>query len=68
MEEYTPLQIREENDCVVLPRAEYDVLVRARMGIDAIGSTLGRYGPEDKVVVAICKQFGYEYKEEPNAE
>lgn len=64
MEEYIPLQLREDNDCVVLPREEYNALIRARMGIELIGSTLTNYGGDDRVVVAVCKQFGYEYNEE----
>lgn len=56
------------SDTVTLPRAEYNELINARLGIAMIGCTLGKYGPEDKVVLAVCKQFGYEYKEEPNAE
>ena len=60
--------VYEYADVVAIPRAEYNELINARLGIDLIGSTLGRYGPEDKVVLAVCKQFGFEYKEEPNAE
>lgn len=51
-------------DTVTIPRAEYDELLKARLGIDMIGCTLGKYGPDDSVVNAVCKQFGYEYKEE----
>lgn len=60
--------VHEYADVVTIPRSEYNDLTRARLGIDLIGCTLGKYGPEDKVVLAVCKQFGYEYKEEPNAE
>lgn len=48
---------------VAIPQSEYLELQRARLGIDLIGSTLGRYGPEDAVVLAVCKQFGYEKPE-----
>ncbi len=44
--------------------AEYTELVRAKLGIDMIGSSLGKYGPDDSVVKAVCKPFGYEYKED----
>lgn len=56
--------VYEYADVVAIPRAEYDELLKARLGIDLIGSTLGKYGPDDSVVNAVCKQFGYEYKEE----
>lgn len=46
--------------------AEYTELVRAKLGIDMIGSSLGKYGPDDNVVKAVCKPFGYEYKEDEN--
>lgn len=60
--------VYEYADVVAIPRSEYNDLARARLGIDLIGCTLGKYGPEDKVVLAVCKQFGYEYKEELHAE
>lgn len=56
------------HDPITVPYEEYAELVRARMGIDLIGSTLGKYGPDDSVVKAVCKQFGYEYKENSDAE
>lgn len=65
MEEYyTPLQIREGNDCVVLPRKEYDALIRARMGIDTIGASETKYGFDSDVIHAVLKLFGYERKED----
>lgn len=61
--------VYEYADVVAIPRAEYNELLKARLGIDMIGCTLGKYGPDDSVVNAVCKQFGYEYKEEtPDAE
>lgn len=62
-EEYTPLQVCDQG-IILIPREEYNALIRARMGIELIGSTLSSYGADDRVVVAVCKQFGYEYKEE----
>lgn len=60
--------ISENTDMVTIPRAEYDELLKARLGIDMIGSTLNAFGGEDKIVVAVCKQFGYEKPEaEPHA-
>ena len=56
--------ITERADMIAIPQSEYIELQRARLGIDMIGSTLGKYGPDDSVVNAVCKQFGYEYKEE----
>lgn len=56
--------ITERADMIVIPQSEYIELQRARLGIDMIGSTLSKYGPDDSVVKAVCKQFGYEYKEE----
>ena len=56
--------VYEYADVVAIPRAEYNELINARLGIAMIGTTLGRYGAEDKVVEAVCKQFGYEYREE----
>ena len=58
------LEAIETPDVVTIPRAEYDELLKARLCIDMIGCTLGKYGPDDSVVNAVCKQFGYEYKEE----
>ena len=54
----------ETNGMCLVPRAEYDELVKARMGIDLIGSTLNVYGGDDTIVKSVCKRFGYEYKEE----
>lgn len=56
--------VYEYADVVAIPRAEYNELINARLGIALIGTTLGRYGAEDTVVAAVCKQFGYEYREE----
>ena len=58
------LEAIETPDVVTIPRAEYDELLKARLCIDMIGCTLGKYGPDDSVVNAVCKQFGYAYKEE----
>ena len=60
--------ITERADMVAIPHGEYTELQRARFGIEMIGSTLGKYGPDDSVVKAVCKQFGYEYKEDSDAE
>ncbi len=51
-------------DTVNVPRDEYDELICARNGIHLIGKTFNKYGPNDDIVKAVCKQFGYEYKEE----
>lgn len=64
MNEDKALEVIKTTDEVTVPRAEYDELLKARLGIDMIGCTLGKYGPDDSVVNAVCKQFGYEYKEE----
>ena len=56
--------VYEYADVVAIPRAEYNELINARLGIALIGTTLGHYGPEDAVVLAVCKQFGYVFKEE----
>lgn len=56
MEKHEPL--------VAVPLGEYNKLVAARSGIDLIGQTLGKYGANDAIVFAVCKLFGYEYKEE----
>lgn len=56
--------ISESTEFVLIPREEYNSLTRAKMGIDLIGSTLSSYGGDDRVVVAVCKQFGYEHKED----
>lgn len=65
MEEST---INESTEFVLVPRKEYDELITARMGINMISSTIGRYGAEDKVVITVCKQFGYTPKENSDAE
>ena len=52
-----------DSDTVNVPRDEYNDLICARSGIDLIGGTLGRFGPNDDVVKAVCGQFGYHYKE-----
>lgn len=57
----------DDCDIVTVPRTEYDKLVSARFGIHMIGSSLDRYGADKDVVNAVCKQFGYEYKETPDA-
>lgn len=67
-EAYTPLQIREDNDCVVLPREEYNSLLMARFGIDTIGASETKYGFDSDVIHAVLKLFGYEHKEDSDAE
>ena len=64
MNEEKTLEVIKTADEVTIPRVEYDELLKARFGIDMIGCTLGKYGPDDSVVNAICKKFGYEFKEE----
>lgn len=64
MKEEKTLEVIKTTDEVTISRAEYNELINACFGIAMIGTTLGRYGAEDKVVAAVCKQFGYEYKEE----
>lgn len=49
---------------VTIPLEEYNKLVVARSGIDLIGQSIGRYGADRTIVCAVCKTFGYEYKEE----
>lgn len=49
---------------VNVPRDEYDDLICARNGIDMIGKTLGRFGPNETVVKVVLSQFGYVYKED----
>ena len=55
--------ICDRPDMVIIPTSKLIALEKAQMGIDLIGSTLGRFGADDHVVNAVCKQFGYEYKE-----
>ena len=64
MNEEKTLEVIRTTDEVTIPRVEYDELKKARWCIELIGSTLNRYGGDDKIVVALCKQFGYEYLEE----
>lgn len=49
-------------DTVNVPRDEYDELVCAFNGICLIGESIGRFGPNDDIVKAVCGQFGYHYK------
>lgn len=65
MEEST---INESTEFVFVPRKEYDELITARMGINMISSTIGHYGADDAVIIAVCKQFGYKPKENSDAE
>lgn len=68
MNEEKTLEVIDVPDEVTIPRAEYDELKKARWCIDLIGSTLNSYGGDDKIIVALCKQFGYEKPEDkPNA-
>lgn len=68
MNEEKTLEVIDNPDEVIIPRSEYNELIKARMGIDIIGSSFGKYGPNDTVVYSVCAQFGYESKEEkPNA-
>ena len=52
---------------VVVSRAEYDDLVRARMGIDCIAASHGKYGYDSDVIRAVMKQFGYDHAEGSDA-
>lgn len=49
---------------IEIPVSEYTELVRAKLGIDMIGNSLNKYGVDDTVSKAVCKSFGYEYKED----
>ena len=53
---------------ITIPISEYMELVKAKVGIDMIGQSLGKYGPNDTVAIAVCKQFGYEYKPEDDVD
>ena len=55
-------------DLTVIPTKELCMLVRAKMGIDLIGSTLGPYGADSAVIASVCKQFGYEFNGEEKAD
>ena len=49
---------------IEIPVSEYTELVRAKLGIDMIGNSINKYGVDDNVAKAVCKSFGYEYKED----
>lgn len=49
---------------VNVPRDEYDDLICARNGIHLISKTFGKYGANEDIVKAVCKQFGYIFEEE----
>lgn len=68
MNEERTLEVIDNPDEVIIPRSEYNELIKARMGIDIIGMSFGKYGPNDTVVYSVCAQFGYVSKEDkPNA-
>lgn len=68
MNEEKTLEVIDIPDEVIISRAEYDELLKARFGIDMIGWSFGKYGPNDTVVYSVCAQFGYVSKEDnPNA-
>ena len=64
MNEERTLEVIDNPDEVIIPRSEYNELIKARMGIDIIGSSFGKYGPNDTVVYSVCAQFGYESKDD----
>ena len=49
---------------IEIPVSEYTELVRAKLGIDMIGNSLNKYGVDYTVAKAVCKSFGYDYKED----
>ena len=63
MEEYTPLQVCSKGT-IIIPREEYNSLVRARMGLETIGASETKYGFNSDVIHAVLKLFGYEHKED----
>ncbi len=56
-----------DNNEITISVAQYTELVRAKLGIDMIGNSLDKYGPDTGVVKSVCKSFGYEYKEDDDA-
>ena len=61
-------EINEVAGYVLLPREEFDELTRARMGIDVIAASKGKYGFDSDVIHAVMKVFGHEFKEDEDAE
>ena len=49
---------------VTIPVSEFEELIKAKVGIGMIGLSIGKYGADNDVVRVVCKQFGYEYKED----
>lgn len=51
-------------DTVILPREEYNMLVRSRFGIDAIAASHSKYGFDSDVIYSVMKTLGFDLKEE----
>lgn len=51
------------NQTITILMSEFTKLFEAKIGIDMIGNSIGKYGADSSVVRAVCKQFGYVYKE-----
>lgn len=54
----------DNNDIIVIPRAEYDELKKARFALDVIGKSLTTYGVDDSVADPLLTAFGYTRPEE----
>ena len=56
--------ICDRPDMTVIPTAKLLELQKARFAIELIGSSIDSYGVNTRIVELVCKQFGYEHKEE----
>lgn len=56
--------MENSNMTITIPVSEFEELIMAKVGIDMIGNSIGKYGADNEVVRVVCKQFGYEYKED----
>ena len=55
-------------DSVTIPRSEYDDLKEARLCLDMIAKTVGRFGVDDSVCDAVFRHFGYKTRADVEAE
>ena len=56
--------MENSNLTITIPASEFEELIMAKVGIGMIGNSIGKYGADNDVVRVVCKQFGYEYKED----
>ena len=57
----------QDKDNVTVPRSEYNDLMAAKLAIEILGNSMGKYGVNSTVADTILARFGYHRPNDPEA-